>query len=262
MSVKRKVAYMVLTFILITFVQHVAAHNDYSISFSKGVNAYENRQYDDALAHFTQLANDGIVSAEIYFNIGNTYFRLNQIGEAILSYKRGLRLQPNNRLLKSNLNYLLSLTKDRQQIGDENPFLRLLGTGVNFFSLNGLILFTLFFFLVSVLIIDMIIINYRGEDKTIPYFLLSISMIIMIVFGSTALYRHKSLYDEKEAVLVASSATGYSGPAEDYTNLFRIHEGMIFDVVKTDKEWSQIVLPTGISGWIKNELFESVRRGW
>lgn len=227
--------------------------------FQRGVNAYEERNYELALTSFLHLIEEGIINAELYYNTGNTFFRLDNLGAAILYYKKGLRLEPHNQLLRKNLNYLLSLTQDRQLTEETNPFLKIMRQFVYSLPLNSLFLLTLICFALLIFIVNVIIIFYHKKDKTIPLFILSFMMIIFIMTGSVLYYRWHKFTDDSEAVLLASAATGYSGPAEDYTTLFRIHEGMIFRVEMSGPEWSRVKLPTGITGWIKNETFQRVK---
>ncbi|MFA5499257.1 MAG: SH3 domain-containing protein [Candidatus Cloacimonadia bacterium] len=255
---KTIVCLLVILATLLTISSLEAAANKSEL-FDKGVEAYEGRQFEEALEYFLQLSDDGAISPELYHNIGNTYYRLNKIGMAILYYKMGLKLKPSDVSLQSNVEFLLTQTVDKQSVEELNPFLKFTKRMIDALSLNMLLVISLIFFIVSVLIINLTLIIYPNEDRTIPYLFLTFTLILTALFGGTSIHRLKNLNDDTEAVLIASSANGYSGPAEDYTNLFRIHEGMVFTVVKTDNDWSQIMLPTGISGWVKNDLFLRVK---
>jgi len=227
--------------------------------FQRGVTAYEERNYELALQSFQHLEEEGVVSAELFYNIGNTYFRLDTLGYAILYYKKGLRIDPANQLLNNNLNYLLSLTQDRQNVEDPNPFLRFINDLVFVLPLNSLFIITLIIFALIILMTNIIIIFYHRKEKTIPLFIITILVIAFALSGYISFYRWQVFNDDRDAVLIASSTTGYSGPAEDYTNIFRIHEGMIFKVNNSSANWSQITLPSGITGWIRNDTFVRVK---
>jgi tetratricopeptide (TPR) repeat protein len=226
--------------------------------FERGVTAYEERNFELALQSFLHLETEGIVNAELFYNIGNTYFRLDKLGYAVLYYKKGLKIQPQNKLLQNNLNYLLSLTQDRQTREADNPFLAIFHTVVYSLPLNTLLIITLVCFALIIMLINSIIIFYNKRDKTIPLFILTIIIILFFSAAVLSTYRWHKFTDNSEAVLLVSSTTGFSGPAEDYTTLFRIHQGMIFTVNRSGQEWSQITLPSGISGWIKNTAFQRV----
>ncbi len=226
--------------------------------FQRGVNAYEERNYELALRSFLDLEEENIVDASLFYNIGNTYFRLNKTGYAILYFKKGLKIEPHNSLLQNNLNYLLSLTTDRQITEETNPFIDLFRKIVYSLPFNTLLILTLVCFALIVFIINIVIMFYNRREKTIPLFVLTIMAILFVSAAAISYYRWQQLNDDSQAVLLTSSTSGYSGPAEDYTNLFHIHEGMVFTVNRTENEWSQITLPAGITGWIRNDSFKRV----
>jgi tetratricopeptide (TPR) repeat protein len=255
-----KTALLILIVVFFSLISlKLSAFSDQEEVFQRGVEAYEARNYDLALESFLFLVEEGIVNAELFHNIGNTYYRQNELGLAILNYKKGLKLQPNNRLLKNNLNYLLALTKDRQTTEETNPFLLILHRIVFALSLNSLFLLTLFIILLIVLVINTLIIYYKNNERTVPLFILSLLIVLFLLSGTVSLYRWRDYKDDSEGVLISSSTTGYSGPAEDYTNLFTIHEGMIIIVNIEGEDWSQITLPSGVTGWIRNDSFRRVK---
>src|SRR5215510_10748759 len=69
--------------------------------------------YQQAIAGYEQLVAAGIHNAKLYYNLGNAYFRLHDLGHAILYYRRGLRLEPGNRQLQANLSYARSRRIDQ-----------------------------------------------------------------------------------------------------------------------------------------------------
>jgi len=169
-----------------------------------------------------------------------------------------LRIRPEDNLLNHNLNYALNHTKDRQQVEETNPLISLIRQVVYSVPINSLLKILLANLFLVFITINVIIISFREREKTVPLFILSIFLLLLLIVSSISYYRWNRYTDNREAVLLSSAVTGHSGPGDDYTNLFRIHEGMIFRVVNREHEWSQIELPTGISGWIRNEAFAIV----
>src|SRR5947199_7094884 len=94
-----------LTFFLarITASLHCLAAGDQNTLWQKGNAAYQLKQYDSALYYYEQLAAQKPRNAEIYYNIGNTYYRLNRIGHAVLNYQRALKIDPGYKEAKDNL---------------------------------------------------------------------------------------------------------------------------------------------------------------
>ena len=72
----------------------------------KADSAYTAEQYADALALYLQAAETEGTSSDLYYNIGNTLYRQNKIGKAIIAYERALRLDPTNADARTNLDFL------------------------------------------------------------------------------------------------------------------------------------------------------------
>ena len=72
----------------------LAAAADYKQLWRNGTNAYLQKQYDSAAAYFEQVAASKPANAELYYNLGNVYYRMNRIPHAILNYQRALHIDP------------------------------------------------------------------------------------------------------------------------------------------------------------------------
>lgn len=71
--------------------------------FLRGNTAYEQGQYEAALAEYQRVIGLGITDPDVYYNLGNTYVKLGQVGRAVLAYEKGLRLAPRDTDLRHNL---------------------------------------------------------------------------------------------------------------------------------------------------------------
>ncbi len=257
---KRNTSVILLALIIISglmmFNNHLLASQiNKESKFSEAVSHYDARNYDEALKAFLSLVDAGIESYEVHYNIGNTYFRLNQIGKAIVYYKRGLRLKPNDYQLQTNLDFAINQTQDRQETAEPNPLLEIIFNTLNSISLNGWFLLSFISFLPVIAMINIMLIYYRKRDKTVPVFLLVLFLLIFIITISATTYRWQRYIDSSTAVLIASASNGYSGPDSTYTRLFTINEGIVLKVVNKNEDWSQVGLPNGMIGWIKTDDF-------
>ncbi|MBN2461580.1 MAG: tetratricopeptide repeat protein [Candidatus Cloacimonetes bacterium] len=256
MEVMRKK--LILFTVLLLFTQ-LAGQIKYQDVFSSAVTAYEKRNYNEALQNFLSLENEGIKNADLYHNIGNCYFRLNILGKAILYYKRALKLAPTHKATARNLEYILTFTKDKQAQEEKDIISKTWHDIYSSLPLNFLAILLLVNFLAIIVIINIIILKYRNRDRTVPVFILSLLLVLLVILSILSYSRWYKLHSDREAVLIASTAIGYSGPDEEFTRVFTIHEGIIFEVEKEDAEWSLIQLPNGLGGWIRSEALERVK---
>ena len=82
--------------------------------FEQGKQQYKNENYTDAIANWNKILDAGSHSAALYFNLGNAYYKLNQIGPSIYYYKKALELAPNDSDIKNNLSFS-SFQSEQQQ---------------------------------------------------------------------------------------------------------------------------------------------------
>jgi len=237
---------------------NLVATNKIDEVFQTASQSYENKDFAQSLQQFLSIENEGIINADLYYNIGNCYFRLNQIGKAILYYEKALKVDSHHNAAKRNLKYVLTFTKDKQA-DDETDFLSSFKEKIfSFFSLNFLCVSSLFFFIAIILMINIIIIKFRNREKTVPIFIISIFVVFLVISGILSFLKFNSYHQENQAVLISSTVIGYSGPDEEFTRVFTIHEGMIFEIEKQENDWSLIKLPNGLGGWILSETFERI----
>ncbi len=226
--------------------------------FDSAVELYQNKNYEQALLEFEKIRNEKVQNADLYYNIGNCHYRLQELGEAVLNYKIALKIDPTHQAARRNLRFVLTQTKDKQQLDHENRIFSFWQKIFNSMSINLLSLLSLIFFLLVILIIDLIILRYAGREKTAPIFIMIIAIIFLVIFATLTAIKYHEFRAMDEAVLLSPSAIGYSGPSAEFTRVFTIHEGMIFNVEKEQNGWSLIKLKNGLGGWIKKDNFRRV----
>src|SRR5580698_2386656 len=94
--------YLISAIILISCFRSIAVGN-YNTQWQKGTAFYQQMQYDSAAYYFEQVAALKPQNAEVYYNLGNTYYRLNKIPQAVLNYERALRINPEHKDANENL---------------------------------------------------------------------------------------------------------------------------------------------------------------
>ena len=247
-----------LIIILSIIIFQIYGENIQSEIFDKAVTHYKNREFEDALDKFKQIENQGILNSELLVNIGNCYFRIDQLGMSILYYKKALKISPNYEKAVRNFEYATSLSIDAQQEDDIDFFSKLLKNIYKSLSVNFLAYLSLFIFLFIAFLINFLIFKYRGKEKTFQYFILIILILFFTVSFSLALNKWQDLASNNEAVLIADSAIGYSGPGSDFTRVFTIHEGNVFKIIRSQDSWTLIQLDSGLGGWINNNFFKTI----
>ncbi|MBN2829125.1 MAG: tetratricopeptide repeat protein [Candidatus Cloacimonetes bacterium] len=236
----------------------------YSVSLSnnaqfvKANDLYAEKEFDKALEAYTNLTERGIENANLYYNIGNCHIRTNNLGLAILNYKKALRLNSNHKEASNNLQFALSLTKDKQAEENSGFITEIWQKLFAVFNVNTASLVTLILFLIVITDILLILIRFRHREKSVPVFILTILLFFFVLSLMITIARVNSYNSHKPAVLMAESAVGHSGPGEDFSRVFTIHEGMSLSLEEFQKGWALVKLPNGLGGWIPDDTFLKV----
>lgn len=237
----------------------LSSTNHFQEKFREANQHYRNDDFEIALESYLKLEQDGLINADLFYNTGNCFFRIQNLGKAILYYKKALKVNPDHQLSQQNLEFAQTFTQDKQYY-ESNDFMSVLKNKfLDKISINTFAIINLFLFFCITLTIILLLTRYRYKEKAIPIFILLLLIIIIAVSSLCSYIKWNNYHDDSQAVLISNSAIGYSGPRENYTRVFTIHEGLIFTIEKSQKGWSLIKLPNGIGGWIKSDNLERIK---
>ena len=221
-------------------------------------SAYQNQDYQQALKLFLQIENEGFIDADLYYNIGNSYYRNGELGQAILYMKKSLKIDASHEKAKRGLEFLLNQTRNKQSLQADNLLLKFFNDFRDSISLNWLAIISLILLGLIILTIHIIIHRYANRERAVPYLFITVLIAILILVLTLSKIKYDQRYQVKEAVLLSETAIGYSGPSPDFTRVFTIHEGLILEIEQEQDNWSLVKLPNGIGGWITSDSLEKV----
>jgi tetratricopeptide (TPR) repeat protein len=241
----------ILILLLLVFTTgSVFSQDELPAKFKKGVEYYSSSNYQEALKEWTDIYNTGYRSATLDYNIGNAYFKLNNIPGAILFYERALLLKPADNSINYNLQIARSLVVDKFNEIPQLFFVR----WFDFLSLllrtNTWAVFSVISFILFLLLLSVYIYSSRYRLKVLSFWL---ALLLLIVSASSLAFtmRNKSLvYDSRKAIIFAPSVNGKSSPDNSGTDLFVLHEGSKVSVEDTVGDWYEIKLSDGNKGWV------------
>ena len=224
------------------------ATNDLQANAEK---AYSNKNYKEAILSYETILNEGQVSYKLYYNLGNAYYKNNELGKAIYNYELANKLQPNNKDVETNLRIANEKTIDKIE-SRENFFIGAIKSElVNSLSTNGWAWLSIFS-LASALILAFIFLTANHLLlKRFGFFLSSLSIIIFIsamILGYTAL---KDIHVTNFAIVLNRESKVHEEPTINSKTKFNLHEGTKISVLETNLNWTNIKLENGNEGWIK-----------
>ncbi len=225
---------------------------DFESLMTAGNSAYEQGEFEQAIAEYEKILNADGVSTALHYNLGCAYFNQKSYGKAILHFEKARQLSPRDVDVLHNLRFSKLFLKDRFELPESMPLVVWFNEFRQSFSLAELRLWELIMF--SILILG--IISYRLlQSRSAGRVILIATYVVGILFLLSAGWlgdRILSLEDQR-AVLLVKKANVSSAPLVGSGTLFVIHEGTSAEILNTTDSWYEIRLPDGKTGWIMHE---------
>lgn len=241
----------------------IGSHTEFStskieVSKQEGDSAYMKNDFTSAIQIYEALLKKG-EAAEVYYNLGNSYYKADDIAKAILNYERALLLQPGNSDIRANLDVARSKTIDKMEAVPEIFFISwtkalIYSVSVNTWAILGIVSFillivSLYFFIFSKQII------WKKAGFVAGIILLAI-VILANVFAAE---QKEDLLNRDKAIIMSPSVTVRSTPNESGTSLFVLHEGSKVGIKDASmKDWKEIRLEDGKVGWVPTSAVEII----
>jgi tetratricopeptide (TPR) repeat protein len=226
--------------------------------FSKGVTFFNSGDYQNALQAWSELYKTGYRSAELNYNIGNVYFKLNNIPDAILYYERACLLKPLDEDINYNLQIARTLVIDRFQEIPELFFIRWYNIASLLLSSNSWAKISIVSFILTLLFISLYIYSSRYKQKVIGFWF-AIFFLIISLSGFAFSGRNKNLiFDSRKAIISSPLVSGKSSPDNSGTDLFVLHDGTKVSIEDEVGDWYEIRLSDGNKGWIPSNTLNII----
>jgi len=219
--------------------------------FEQGNKAYRANRYEKALEWYQKIVASGYQSAALYYNMGNCYFRLNRIGESVLYYQKALKLNPDDKEIRDNLDLARLKIIDRIEAPPRFFLFQWWENLLKFYTIPQWTRLTAFLYVLSMLIAILMIL-FKGHKFVSRIRFLLWTGGVLTLFSAYLLFvnvrREKSI---KQGVVLVPAVTLTNAPEENSSAAFILHEGVTVQIIENRDEWVQISLPDGKSGWMK-----------
>ncbi len=223
--------------------------------FQRGVEYYKEGNYIEAIKEWEKLEEE-YNDWRIYYNIGNAYVKLNNVGFAMVYYERALKIHPKEKRIKENISFLKMKLKDKISEEPKNPLRNTLEEIYNNLNFNFVFnSFLIIFILLNVLIFLNLLIPEKIPKSSVIIFSFMIALLILMgIFLIHFWQKEKIMY----GILTEPSISVKSEPLEEATDLFLIHEGIKVKIFEEVENWYRIGIPNGMSGFIPKKVVEVI----
>lgn len=235
-----------------------AAKQQGNVTKAEGDSAYMKNDYASAIQIYENLLKKG-EAAEIYYNLGNSYYKADDIAKAILNYERALLLRPGNADIRANLEIARSKTIDKIVPRPEIFFIAWTDSLINSLSVDAWAKLGIGFFVFLLVSLYLFFFSKQMAWKKTG-FIAGIVFLAFVILSNVFAYQQKSeLTNRDEAIVLSPSVTVRSTPNESGTSLFILHEGHKVGIKDNSmREWKEIRLEDGKVGWIPSSAIEVI----
>lgn len=218
--------------------------------FDDGKDLYKNGKYQQAIDSWMQIIENGEASAELYFNLGNAQYKLNQIGPSIYYYEKALQLSPNDSDIKNNLAFAENARIDAIDPLPKSVFSKWYHTIADSFTFDGWAILSVICSLGFMGLFLLYYFSYSEKRKRLFFaatLLIGVLFIVAITFAFTTYGEYTR---NQPAIIFANELEVKSEPNLGSNTAFILHEGTKVQITAQDGNWLRIIIADGKDGWV------------
>lgn len=220
--------------------------------FEKGNTLYNQGEYEDAINTYKIILESNVHSAELYYNLGNAYYKLNEVAPSVFYYEKALQLAPNDVDIKNNLAFARNMTIDAIETIPEAGLTKFINNIASKMTFDGwaktavvlvccfVVLFLCYYFV------------YASMGKRMA-FIGSIACIILVGITLTmAFHKYNLDKNNRPAIVFSKESKVRTEPNSRSEESFTLHEGTKVQILENVQSWNKIKLADGKTGWIQD----------
>ena len=219
---------------------------------------YAAEHYQQAAHEYEALLKQGI-SSDIYYNLGNCYYRMDDMTRAVLNYERALLLSPGDRDVRLNLQLARSKTIDKIVPESEMFFVTWYRSLVNLMSVDGWARTAIVSLVVALILALLYLFSDRIWLRKLGFFG---GILLLLTFALSNLFAYQqkqALVHRSGAIIIHSAVNVKSTPAHNGTDLFILHEGTKVTITDDSmNDWKEIRVADGKEGWLQTKDIEII----
>ncbi|WP_066222517.1 tetratricopeptide repeat protein [Formosa haliotis] len=240
-----------ILYILMVLLSSVSFAQDESL-FEQGNALYNDGKYAEAIDKYQAILDSGMHSSELYFNLGNANYKLNNVAPSVYFYEKALQLAPNDKDIKNNIAYARNMTIDAIEVIPEVGISKIVNNLTNVMTFDGWAITTVVLFILFVILF----ITYYFAEYTNRKRIAFTSSLVVLGLGFITLFFAFHDYNlankDHPAIIFAQETQIKSEPNLSSQEVFKLHEGTKVQVLDTVNNWKKIKLTDGKTGWVSS----------
>ena len=226
--------------------------------WTKANEAYSVGQYETALADYSKIEEGGYESYKLYYNMGNAWYKLGNMGKAILYYEKALKLNPAGEDAKNNLQIAKLRTLDKIDVLPEFILTTWIKDIRNMMSSNGWGYTAVGLFVVVCVLLLLFKFAPTTGGRKLSFVLACVVFLFFIFALLFAFNLRSNANSEDYAVVMVPVSNVKSAPNSTGNNLFILHEGSQVEILEEAGKWRRIEISDGRQGWLESKDIEVI----
>ena len=236
--------------LIILFLFQMLSASEWDVYLKEGNKAYSEGKYEDAVMHYSKIIENEVESGELYFNLGNSYYKLDEIGKSIFYYEKALNFIEGDEALDQNLKIAQLKIIDKIEPIPKLFVWEWIDTVIKILSIENWGRLSLGLFFLAAIVFSLFILFTKNLLFRLSWiFLILFSISIFIFIGRIYLFESNEfgiIFENKIAVM--------SEPNLGASEAFILHEGTKVKINRELNDWLEISIADGKTGWCKSNL--------
>ena len=227
--------------------------------FDSATDAYNTGDYNKAIENYLGIIEAGQHSAELYFNLGNSYYKLNQVAPSIYYYEKALLLKPKDNEILNNLEYAQNMTLDAIELMPETGLTKIYNDITSPLSFDQWGYLAVVFIILFVLLYIAFYYLKYATQKRIAFITSFISLTLAIVSVIFAFLKFNDFKADQPAIVFDNEVKVTSEPNKRSQAVFTLHEGTKLNVLEELEGYKKIRIADGQTGWLTSESIKLLK---
>jgi len=219
---------------------------------------YANQMYEQAAELYQQTVDSGYSAPELYYNLGNAFFKEHNIPMAILNYERARLLDPGNEDIRYNLEMARTYVTDKIKILPQFFLIQWYHWFLERMSADGWAWISMITFVIALILLSLFLFSKRMGLRKTGFTGGLVVLFISLISFTFAWQSRKILTAHDHAIVMSPAVTVKSSPDKNGTDLFVIHEGTKVKVEEAADNWTEIRLDDGSKGWLPDDAITKI----
>jgi tetratricopeptide (TPR) repeat protein len=227
------------------------SHRDGNDSaFAKANQLYTDGNYQEAATTYQNILQSGQHSAELYYNLGNSYYKLNDVAPAIYNYEKALQLDPGNVEVLNNLKFAQQMRVDTMEPLPGNPVEEFFIQIATTLSTDGWAYTSIMLAILTVLFFVLYYYSGTSGKKRLWFVFFIFGLLLMLASIAAGFYSLRQLKSDDTAIVFATETVSRTEPNTTAEADFILHAGTKVEILEEYNSWSNVKIANGETAWI------------